>query len=541
VSATAAEPANVSLALRAHARAAPERLAVVEPGGRALAFGALERRADALARGLSALGLRPGDRASLFVPAGADLIAVTHALFRVGAVPVLIDPGLGRKQLLACVERVAPRALIAVPRAHAARLLFPRAFRSVELPIAVGRGMGFGAAPLAALERPGPEPFEPFAAGPDDDAAILFTSGSTGPAKGAVYTHGNFAAQLAALRELYALAPGEVDAACFPLFALFDHALGMTAVFPELDPSRPAACDPRKVAGAIESSGATFSFGSPAIWRRVLPWMQAEGRRFGALRRIAIAGAPVPPALVEGLRALLPPGGEVYTPYGATESLPVASIGGAELAGLRARTEAGAGTCLGRPAPGARVCAIRIDDGALERFDAALLVPDGEVGELCVQGPATTRSYAGEPGLTALAKLADPRGGFWHRLGDLGYADRDGRLWFCGRKAHRLETAAGMLFPVQVENAFLGVPGAARTALVGVGPRGAQRPVLVVEPEPGAARAQVLAEVERRRRERAAAAPITAVLLHRAFPVDVRHNAKIDRLALKAWAEGRLA
>lgn len=541
---TAADaPANVSLALRRHARLAPERAAVIEPDGRTTTFAALERRADALARGLAAAGLRPGERASVFVPPGADLIAVTHALFRCGVAPVLIDPGMGRRSVLACIERAAPSALIAVPRAHAARLFFPRALRSVRLFVTTGRRAAFGGTTLGMLEAAAGaprEPCEPCDVGEDAEAAILFTSGSTGPAKGVVYTHANFNAQLAALRALYDLAPGEVDVACFPLFALFDHALGLTSVFPPLDPSHPAACDPERIVAAIEGSGATFTFGSPAIWRRVLPWMQRAGRRFTTLRRLTLAGAPVPPSLALDLRALLPAGGEVFAPYGATESLPVTSISGAELAGLRERIEAGAGACLGRPAPGVRLTAIRIDDGAIARFDPDLCVPPGAVGELCVQSAATTRAYAGEPGATALAKISDPGGGLWHRMGDLGYADAEGRWWFAGRKAHRLETAAGPLYPVPLENAFLGVPGVARTALVGVGPRGAERPVLVVEPERGAARGDVLAAVERRRRERAAAAPLTAVLLHRAFPVDVRHNAKIHRLALKAWAERRL-
>src|SRR5262249_20064494 len=159
----------------------------------------------------------------------------------------------------------------------------------------------------------------------------------TGPAKGVLYTHEVFAAQIDALRRLYSLEPGVVDCACFPLFALFDHALGLTSVFPEMDPARPAACDPAKVVHAIAASAGTFAFGWPAIWRRVVPWMRAHGRRFAALARVTIAGAPVPPALVLALRELLAPGGEVHTPYGATEALPVCDVDGAELARVRAR------------------------------------------------------------------------------------------------------------------------------------------------------------------------------------------------------------
>ena len=529
-------PINVSLHLRRQATDAPERVAVVAADGQALSFRELERRVDALARGLVQQGVARGMRVSLFVHPGPDLIALTHALFRVGAVPVLIDPGMGRRNLLACVERMKPRALIAVPRAHVARLLFPRAFRSVEILVTVGRRVGWGGVGLDALPRGGDGPFESAPTGRDDEAAILFTSGSTGPPKGVTYTHGNFVAQLEALRELYDLRPGEVDVACFPLFALFDNALGMTSVFPDLDPSRPSDCDPAKIVAAIEESSATFTFGSPAIWRRVLPFMNGLGRRFSTLRRITIAGAPVPPSLAAGLRALLPDGGDVHTPYGATESLPVASIAGAEIASLRDRIEAGAGTCVGRVAPHAEVRIIAITDDAIATFDDALLVAPGAIGEICVRSPATTQEYKAQPGPTALAKIADGPG-LWHRMGDVGYLDSDERLWFCGRKAHRIETAAGPLYPVPIENAFLDVPTVRRTALVGVGPRGSERPVLVVEPSEGAARREVLSNIERRRSERDVAAPITAVRLHPSFPVDVRHNAKIHRLALKAWAE----
>ncbi|MEM7307538.1 MAG: fatty acid CoA ligase family protein [Planctomycetota bacterium] len=537
----AAAPVNVTMHLRRHAGESPARVAVRAQDGSEVTFEELERRSDAIARGLRAKGLGHGDRVSLFVHAGPDLIAVTHALFRLGAVPVLIDPGMGRKSLLSCVERMQPRALIAVPRAHVARLLFPRAFRSVELLVTVGRRVGWGGSTLGEVERYADEPFDAHPTSADDEAAILFTSGSTGPPKGVTYTHGNFEAQLVALRDLYDLRPGEVDVACFPLFALFDNALGMTSVFPAMDPSRPGTCDPAKIVAAIEESGATFAFGSPAIWRRVLPWMRREVRRFRTLRRLTIAGAPVPPQLAQGLRDLLPEGGDVHTPYGATESLPVASISGAEIAALRPRVEGGAGNCVGRPAPGAEVRIIAITDEPLARLSDARELAPGEHGEICVRGAVVTHEYKHEPGATALAKMHGPDGEVWHRMGDVGYVDAEGRLWFCGRKSHRLETTAGPLFPVPIENLFLDLPGVHRAAVVGVGPRGSERPVLIIEPEPDARRADVLARVEARRAERGAAAPIEAVLFHGSFPVDVRHNAKIHRLALKAWAERKLA
>ena len=543
--------AGVSARLAQQAALAPERIAVVDPDGTSTSFGALEARVNRIARGLVHLGVGPKDRCSLFVPAGAELIASVHALFRLGAIPVLIDPGMGRRNLLACVERTAPRVLIGVPRVHVARLLFPGAFRSVELCVTAGRRAGWGGSTLSELERRGaseevaetlsPDP------GPNDLAAILFTSGSTGTPKGVEYTHANFAAQLDALAELYGLEAGQVDVACFPLFALFDNALGMTSVFPRLDPTRMAKANPAEIARAIEEQGATFTFGSPAVWKRFVPWAQARGFRFSKLQRITIAGAPVPPALVLDLRDLLPAGGEVHTPYGATESLPVANISSTQLEGdIALRTENGEGTCVGRPAPGMEIRLIPLSDEAVDSMEALPGVPAGQPGEVCVRGPVVTRAYADAPGATRLSKIPSEAAGSnralspWHRMGDVGVFDSDGLLWFHGRKSHRLQTPDGLLMPVPIENLFGGLPELERVALVGVGARGEERPVLVVEAKAGVSHKRAVAAARSRARTLPQAAPIEAFLAHRSFPVDVRHNSKIHRLELKRWAESKL-
>jgi acyl-CoA synthetase (AMP-forming)/AMP-acid ligase II len=538
-------PANVSLALRRQAEACPGRAAVrtFGKGARTLSFEELERRIDACAHALSGLGLVRGERAALFVPSGPDFVALFHALLRLGALPLLVDPGMGRTPLLDCLARAAPSALIGVPRVHLARRLFPRAFRGVGLAVSVGHGVAFGARPLERLLAAAPRrAFEAVAVEADAPAAVLYTSGSTGPAKGVVYTHGNFAAQLAILAAHYSLQPAETDCACFPLFALFDNALGLTSVFPELDPARPGRCDPAAIHRAIEASGASFTFGSPAIWRRVVPWARARGKRFTRLHRVTIAGAPVPPALVLALRELLPAGGEVHTPYGATEALPVSDVTGAELAHLRGAIESGAGSCVGRAVGGVELALVRVSDEPIERWDPSLLVARGEPGEVCVKGPVVTRRYLDDERADALAKIPDGAGA-WHRMGDVARLDGEGRLWFLGRKSQRLETAHGAVFPVPLENAFDVTPGVARTALVGVGPRGAERPVLVVE---GEEREHVLLPRLRRRSSELAAggvrsAAIQDFLFHPRFPVDVRHNAKIRREELKRWAERSLA
>ena len=535
---------NVSAHLRMWAARTPARVAVRGSDGSEVTFGELERRVDAVAHGLLAMGFVPGDRACLFVPASAELILLTHAMLRAGIQPVLIDPGMGRKSLLSCVRRTAPRGLIGVPRAHLARALFPGAFRSVELSVIVGARFFGRAQPLARLERFGYRqgPFD-FAAGgvesAEDEAAVLFTSGSTGPPKGVLYRHRNFLAQLTHLRRLLELEAGEVDVACFPLFALFDNALGMTSVFPDMDFSHPARCDPAKIVAAIESSRASTTFGSPAIWKRVAPWMQERDRRFSSLRRIAIAGAPVPPALIEELLELLGDGGDVVTPYGATEALPVSSIRGSELAGeLRARIEGGYGTCVGRPAPGIEVALIEIGDEPISAWSESLRVPTGSPGEVCVRGDVVTTEYLGEDGATRAAKIPSADG-LWHRMGDIGRLDLTGRLWLLGRKSHRIVTDHGTLFPLPTENIISTMEGVRRAALVGRGKRGHEEPVLVIEPEPRSDRAVLEARLHSHRTDLAPLAEVRGVRFKRSFPVDVRHNAKIRREDLKRWVESK--
>ena len=269
-------------------------------------------------------------------------------------------------------------------------------------------------------------------------AAILFTSGSTGPAKGVYYTHGVFNAQLKLVREAYAIEPGEVDFPMLPIFALFNPALGATTVVPRMNPSRPARAEPAALVQAIEGCGVTTSFGSPVLWLNICRHCAREGLQLRALKRVLVAGAPVPPQLVSLFRQIAP-NATLHTPYGATEVLPVSSITAEEiLSKTAALTQAGHGLCVGKALQGNTVRIIEVTQENLPRLEGARALPQGQVGEVIVSGPTVTPSYHRCPEATAAAKIEDDSGALWHRMGDLGYLDDKGRLWFCGRVAERV-------------------------------------------------------------------------------------------------------
>lgn len=541
---------NVAAHLPAMAAAHPQTLAIVQPRGlgrggpvryRHLTYRELDAETDRLAAGLEHFGIGRGLRTVLMIPPSLEFFALTFALFKVGAVVVMIDPGMGVKNLGACLREAEPEAFIGIPKAHLARCLFGWARDTVRRCVTVGPRLGWGGVALNQVRRAGdklalPRSCDTLA---DETAAILFTSGSTGVAKGAVYTHGIFAAQVEMLRRLYGIQPGEIDLPTFPLFGLFGPALGLTSILPEMDPTRPARVDPRKIIHAIQLFGVTNLFGSPALVRRVGSYGAAHGVRLPTLRRVLSAGAPVPAAAIERFASLLGEGVEVYTPYGATEALPVCSIGSQEILNeTRYKTAEGDGVCVGRPVEGITLRIIRISDVPLPEWTDDLELPPGETGEIVVRGPVVTRGYYNRPQSTALAKIADPAGGFYHRMGDLGYLDEKGRVWFCGRKSQRVTTREKTLYTIPCEGVFNSHPAVYRTALVGVPRNGTTEPVLCVEREKGSTlrpeklRDELLALGAAHAHTR----DIRTILFHPAFPVDIRHNAKIFREKLAAWA-----
>jgi len=261
-----------------------------------------------------------------------------------------------------------------------------------------------------------------------------------------------------------------------------------------------------------------------------------------SLRRVLSAGAPVPTHVLERVQAAVHPQAEIHTPYGATEALPVSSISAREvLEETAALSRCGAGTCVGRRFPGVEWRVIEIVDGPLAEIAQTRELPPGEIGELMVSGPVVTRRYVTSVDANRLHKVVDGDR-VWHRMGDVGYLDREDRFWFCGRKLHRVRTAERTLFTIPCEAISNGHPAVFRSALVGIGPPGAQRPVLIVELWPEHRRraendrSNLIQEI----RARCAASHLTEsiedIRIHPSFPVDIRHNSKIFREQLAVWA-----
>lgn len=537
---------NISRPLTEIAQRHPDSPAIIFPEkSRTLTFRELDLWSSRLAAGFEKAGISRGVRTALLVPPSPELFAVTFALFKCGAIPVFIDPGIGARNMKGCLADAAPAAFIGIPKAHVARRLLRWGRETLRIFVTVNGGRVWGGIPLDAIERSSSvDAYVPAETARDETAAVLFTSGSTGSPKGVVYTHGNFSAQIDALQDIYDIKPGEIDLPTFPLFALFAPALGMTALIPEMDFTRPGMVDPVKIIDTAKKYKATTMFGSPALLNRVGRYGEAENITLPDMKRVISAGAPVPAATLERFSQLLPEGAEIFTPYGATEALPVCSIGSREiLSETAAATGEGRGICVGRPVKGLTLAIISITDAPLERWHDDLRVEDGIIGEIVVRGPQVTAAYFNRPEATRLAKITDQNGGFWHRMGDLGYLDASGRVWFCGRKSHRLMTTAGELYTIPVEGVFNTHPEVFRTALVGIGRPGSQRPVLCVELETGVSsswKEQIRTELL----EIGAAYPQTSgikdILFHPAFPVDIRHNAKIFREKLAVWAAGKL-
>ena len=537
---------NVARHLRNAALNNPQAIATLSPlsvneDGRVIhdwcSFLKLDQESDAAARIFHAEGITTGTRTLLAVRAGHDLIVCMFGLLKLGAIPIAIDPGMGWKKMLQCIENTMPTALVAQSKPFYLSYLPFKAFKSITRRVEVN-GKTWKKL-IKDCSTSTARPLEPVTA--SSLAAIIFTSGSTGAPKGVRYTHGMFDAQISLVRKTYQIQPGEVDMAMLPVFGLFNPALGVTTVTPLLDPSRPADANPALIVSALLSEKVTSSFGSPAIWGKIARYCEAKKISLPLLKRLLIAGAPVPIPLLKQLKKIAPQC-QIHTPYGATECLPVSSIESNEILNdTFSETLRGQGTCVGKPVATVRVKIINETADVIRNLNEATICAPNTIGEIIVTGPSVTHAYDHNPEATLRTKINDDSQ-LWHRMGDLGRLDHEGRLWFHGRCIEKIVTAKNIITTESVEPAFQQHRDVARCALIGIGNAPNQIPVLVVEPKPDCfpeSQGEIIKFTESLReitRFHTSASQVKRIVFQEKLPVDVRHNAKIHRLELtREW------
>jgi olefin beta-lactone synthetase len=491
--------------------------------GARISFADLHRRVMAIAAGLGSIGVQPGQRIALLVPPSIDLVAAVYACWRAGAVTVIADRGLGLRNLGRAVRGAHVDWVMGPPQALAAA----RAMRWAPQAgtIAVGAKRVLGA--VACLDQLALSTAAlPPAPHPDDVAAVLYTSGATGPAKGVRYRHRQLAAQRDALAATYAITADDRLVAAFAPFALYGPALGITSTIPDVDVTKPGTLTASALGAACADVDATIVFASPAALANTNRTAHGPDPRFSRVRLVLSAGAPVPIATLRATAALFP-AAQLHTPYGMTECLPVAdvSLGQIDDAGP------GDGVCVGQPVAGVEVLVAPLDFNASATV-AGLAV--GDTGEVLVRAPWLSDGYDQLWRTEHDARPVDVDGEVWHRTGDVGHLDADGRLWIEGRSVHVVHAADGAVTPVPVEVCVERLDGIERVAAVGVGPVGCQQLVVVVEDAAGddGLATEALSTMVRA----VVAGPVAAVLTVGAMPVDIRHNTKIDRTAVAAWA-----
>ena len=489
--------------------------------------------------GLQACSLTPNMRAALLTPPSADFFALAFAMLKLGIIPIIVDPAIGLKKVSQCLTESKPDIFFGNTVTHLLRIIFGWGKETIKHNLTINQ--------LSRITH-----YESnihhssFTIHHSSPAAIVYTSGSTGLPKGAIYTQENFSAQLDMLQQTFNISADEIDLPAFPLYTMIDCLLGVTSVIPDINFPVPKKTNPQKVFEAIEKFKVTNMFASPVVldilekfWsagacsRKV----QQQAVALQSLKRIITAGAPATIQLQERFRKLINEETNLFGIYGATEALPIAKIESREIFSLREKTESGAGVCLGKPVKDIQVRIIKITDEPIVEWQDSLTVESNVVGEITVQGAAVTRGYIHREDANRLSKIKTGDE-IIHRMGDVGYVDEVGNLWYCGRKSHRVITKDDVFFTEQIENIFNAHPSVYRTALVEL----KREPVLWVELKQGETNQdKIKVELIQMASHYPQASKIKTFLFMEKFPTDVRHNSKIIREELKMLAEKRLS
>jgi acyl-CoA synthetase (AMP-forming)/AMP-acid ligase II len=539
---------NIALRLELAVQAHPEKPAFIffPPRDKKWNTVTYQQLADLIQRftlGIQACGVTSGMTAALLTPPSVDFFALAFALLKVGVVPIILDPAIGLKKVGECLAEAKPDVFIGNTLTHFLRKTLGWGRNSIKYNLSIES--------VKSRKSKVKGPITNYQPPLTNSAAIIYTSGSTGIPKGVLFTHENFVAQLDMLVETFNISPDEIDLPAFPLYGLIDVLLGVTSVIPDISFPVPGRTDPEKVMTAVHKFNVTNMFASPVVldilskhweFQRSSNSERKQGtyrdHPFSSLKRVITAGAPATIQLQEDFRKLLDDKTDLFGIYGATEVLPIAKVESREIFEMREKSAQGAGVCLGRPVSGAKVRVIGISESVIQQWEESLEVEPNVVGEITVQGGTVTERYIVREEANRLSKIQH-EDGIIHRMGDVGYFDEQGRLWYCGRKSHRVITNNDVLFTEQIEGIFNVHPLVYRTALVGVD----GKPVVWVELKKGvrANKDTIRRELVELAKGHSQASKIKVFLFMKKFPTDVRHNSKIIREELTILAKKRLS
>ncbi len=508
-----------------------------------ITFSELCTTIDYYAAGFQKNGIKKGTKTIVLIKPGLELFAVTYALLRIGAVPVMIDLGMGRKNMSEALSKIGAEAIVGIPKAMLLKYVSPKYYKSVKKWISTRKSLWWFGLSLKTFARKNETDYKPCKVEPNDTAAVFFTSGSTGPAKGVVYKSSMIDAQIQFLKNHFKYSPNEIDLCTFPLIGLLIMCLGISVVLADMDMTKPAKLNPSKVIQNIIWFECTHMFCSPMVLQKLTKFGNENNIKLPALKRVMTAGAPVSPNILLQFQKIIPKFSEIHTPYGATEALPVTDIGHRELLEIYENKEnLFRGICVGYPLKGIELQIVSITDKPIKFWVDAQILKTGEVGEIVVNGPNVTQEYLAYDEANLKSKIFDSDSeNYRHRTGDLGRLDEKGRVWFCGRKSQRVELKEKTMFTIPVEAVFNQHSAVARSALVGVNINYKIIPVICIELVQGAKNKR---NIKKELIELAAANEVSnsinTVLFHKKFPVDPRHNAKIFREKLAVRAQKKI-
>jgi acyl-CoA synthetase (AMP-forming)/AMP-acid ligase II len=483
-------------------------------------------------------GVVAGSKCIVLISPSVNMFAVSFALFRMGAVPVMIDPGMGIKAMVRALDKVEAGFVIGMPKTLLIKLLFPAKLKSVSKWIYVpySRNATYGFSLISNSLPQGKCPVS--IPGPKDIAAIFFTSGSTGAAKGVIYQQSQLESQMKILEKHFSYTSNERDLCTFPLIGFFAISRGLSIALARMDMSRPSTMNPSKVIEDLNHHKSTLMFCSPMVLSKLTEYVEKKKITIKTLKHLHIAGAAVNPELIRRFKNHLPQNAIINTPYGATEALPIASISDNEVLDISTNST-GKGVCVGKALERISIKIIAVDDGSISLIEETREVDQGSIGEIMVSGENVTQAYLSNKEANDMHKVFDEkRAKYWHRMGDLGYLDKEQNIWIVGRKAHRIETGNRIYYTLPVEQVFNTHKDVERSALVGIHNHNNVIPVICIElkmrslPKP-----KIRKELKNLAEKYSVTEGIKIFLFHKQLPVDPRHNAKIFREKLTVWAQ----